>query len=107
MHSMMMETLPTGTILHGRYRVERVLGTGAFGHVYLGIELQTNQLYAIKEYLVTGYSGQKLLENESLVLSRLYHPNLPLFKEAFADRGRYYVVLNYIEGNDLTDYVRI
>jgi len=83
------------------------LGTGAFGHVYLGIELQTNQLYAIKEYLVTGYSGQKLLENESLVLSRLYHPNLPLFKEAFADRGRYYVVLNYIEGNDLTDYVRI
>src|SRR5215467_2281456 len=60
--SMMMETLPSGTVLHGRYRIERVLGSGGFGHVYLAVDLQTNQQYAIKEYLVTGSSGKAQLE---------------------------------------------
>ena len=104
---MMMETLPMGTILHGHYRIKRPLGSGGFGHVYLGTELRTNQPYAIKEYLVTGASGQAQLEHEARVLSRLHHPNLPVFQEAFHERGRYYVVLSYIEGNDLTDYIRV
>ena len=104
---MVMETLPSGTILHGRYRIERALGSGGFGHVYLAIDEQTRQQYALKEYLVTGASGQAQLKHESQVLGQLHHPNLPAFLEAFDERGRYYVVLGYIEGNDLTDYIRI
>src|SRR6266849_3379722 len=101
-----METLPSGTKLHGRYRVERVLGNGGFGHVYLAIDLQTGQQYAIKEYLVTGSGGKAQLEHESRVLSQLHHPSLPAFQDAFDERGRYYVVLGYIEGRDLTDCIR-
>lgn len=104
---MQMETLPSGTILHGRYRIERALGSGGFGHVYLSVDLQTNTQYAIKEYLVTGASGKAQLEHEAQVLSQLHHPNLPAFLSAFDERGHYYVVLGYIEGNDLTDYVRV
>jgi len=104
---MMMETLPSGTVLHGRYRIERVLGSGGFGHVYLAVDLQMNQQYAIKEYLVTGASGKAQLEHEARVLSQLHHPSLPAFQAAFDERGHYYVVLGYIEGNDLTDYIRI
>lgn len=104
---MMMETLPAGTILHGRYRIERVLGSGGFGHVYLAVDLHTNQQYAIKEYLVTGSSGKAQLEHEARVLSQLHHPSLPAFQVAFDERGRYYVVLGYIEGSDLTDYIRV
>lgn len=102
-----METLPSGTILHGRYRVERALGSGGFGHVYLSVDLQTNTQYAIKEYLVTGASGKAQLEHEAQVLSHLHHPNLPAFLSAFDESGRYYVILGYIEGNDLTDYLRV
>lgn len=102
-----METLPSGTILHGRYRVERALGSGGFGHVYLSVDLQTNAQYAIKEYLVTGASGKAQLEHEAQVLSHLHHPNLPAFLSAFDENGRYYVILGYIEGNDLTDYLRV
>ena len=104
---MVMETLPSGIILHGRYRIERVLGSGGFGHVYLAVDLQVNTQYAIKEYLVTGPGGKAQLEHEEQVLSQLHHPNLPAFLAAFDERGRYYVVLGYIEGSDLTDYIRV
>lgn len=104
---MQTETLPSGTILHGRYRIERALGSGGFGHVYLSVDLQTNMQYAVKEYFVTGTSGKAQLEHESQVLSQLHHPNLPAYLAAFDEHGRYYVVLGYIEGNDLTDYVRV
>src|SRR6266568_714322 len=105
--SMMMETVPSGTILHRRYRIERVLGSGGFGHVYLALDLNTNQQYALKEYFVTGSSGQAQLQHEAKVLSQLHHPNLPAFHEAFNERGHYFVVLSYIEGNDLTDLIRV
>ncbi len=103
----MIETVPSGTILHGRYRIERVLGSGGFGHVYLAIDLGTNQQYAVKEYLVSGSSGQEQLQHEATVLSHLRHPNMPGFQDAFIERGRYYIVINYIEGDDLTDLVRM
>ncbi|GCE16444.1 serine/threonine-protein kinase [Dictyobacter kobayashii] len=103
----MIETIPSGTILHGRYRIERVLGSGGFGHVYLALDQMTNQQAAIKEYLVTGASGQEQLKHEARVLSQLHHPNLPAFMDSFIERGRYYVVLSYIEGEDLTDLIRL
>lgn len=104
---MQMETLPADTVLHGRYKVERVLGSGGFGHVYLSVDLQTRAQYAIKEYLVTGASGKAQLEHEVQVLSQLHHRSLPALLTAFDERGHYYVVLGYIEGNDLTDYIRV
>ncbi len=104
---MMMETVPSGTILHNYYRIERVLGSGGFGHVYLSIDLRSNQQYALKEYLVSGPGGQEQLQHEAQMLSKLHHPNLPMFHDAFSERGRYYIVLSYIEGNDLTDLLRL
>ncbi len=104
---MVMETLPQGTVLNGHYRIERALGSGGFGHVYLSVDLRTNQQYAIKEYLVAGASGKAQLEHETRVISQLHHPNLPAFQDAFDERGRYYIVLGYIEGSDLTDLIRV
>ncbi len=104
---MMMESIPSGTILHGRYRVERMLGTGGFGHVYLAIDLNTNQQYALKEFFVSGSGGQAHLQHEASVLNELHHPNLPAYHEAFNERGHYFVVLSYIDGRDLTELIRI
>lgn len=103
----MIETVPSGTVLNRRYRIERVLGSGGFGHVYLALDLTAHQHVAVKEYLVTGSSGQEQLKHEATVLRTLRHPSLPAFQDAFIEHGRYYVVLNYIEGNDLTDLIRM
>lgn len=100
------QTLPSGTILNGRYRIERALGSGGFGHVYLVLDQKRNEQYAVKEYLVTGTNGLAQLQHEAQVLSQLHHPNLPVFQNAFSDRDHYYVVISYIEGSDLTDLVR-
>src|SRR5262245_30110800 len=103
----MMETVPPGTLLRGRYRVERVLGSGGFGHVYLAVDQNANIQCAVKEYFVTGTSGREQLEHEASVLSRLRHPNLPAYQDYFSERGRYYIVLSYIDGDDLTDRMRL
>lgn len=103
----MIETLPAGTLLRGRYRIERVLGSGGFGHVYQAVDEQTNQKFAVKEYLVTGSSGKAQLDHEARVISQLHHPSMPAFRDAFDERGRYYIVLGYIEGSDLTDCLRL
>lgn len=104
---MQMEMLQAGTVLHRRYRIERAVGSGGFGHVYLAVDLSNGAQYAVKEYLVTGTSGKVQLEHEARVLSQLHHPNLPAFQAAFDERGHYYIVLGYIEGNDLTEYMRV
>jgi serine/threonine protein kinase len=106
-NTLMIETLPAGTVLRGRYRIERILGSGGFGHVYLAVDAQSSQQYAVKEYLVTGAGGKAQLEHEARVLSQLHHPSLPAFQDAFDERGRYYIVLGYIEGSDLTDCLRM
>lgn len=102
----MIESVPSGTLLHGRYRIERVLGSGGFGHVYLAVNIVSNLQCAVKEYLVTGATGQQQLEHEANVLSKLHHANLPAFQDGFMERGRYYIVLSYIDGSDLTDRIR-
>ncbi len=103
----MLESLPPGTILCGHYRVERSLGSGVFGHVYLAIDTVTNQQYAVKEYLVSGPTGQEQLHHEAEVLGPLHHPNLASYQDVCNEHGRYYIVLDYIEGMDLTDILRL
>ncbi|MBE3560708.1 MAG: protein kinase [Ktedonobacteraceae bacterium] len=56
---------------------------------------------------MTGSTGQEQLKHEAAVLSQLHHPNLPAFLDAFMEHGRYYIVLSYIEGRDLTDLLRM
>ena len=43
--------LPPGALVHGRYRVERVLGSGGFGVTYLAYDLRERQAVAMKEYM--------------------------------------------------------
>src|SRR5690349_12759600 len=70
------------------------------------VEVAAPQQYALNDSLVTGPTGQEQRRHEANVLSQVHHPNVPAFHDAFSERGRYYVVLNYIEGNDLTDIIR-
>ena len=49
-------SLPTGTVLAGDYRIERVLGAGGFGVTYLALETAVERYVTIKEYFPTDFA---------------------------------------------------
>ncbi len=104
--------LPTSHLLNRRYRVVAQIGKGGFGAVYKALDTQfANRAVAIKEMSQQNLGQQEMLEaisafkNEALMLAGLFHPNLPRIYKQFEDAGRWYVVMDYIEGETLEDYM--
>ncbi len=99
-------------LLHSRYSIVSQVGTGGFGAVYQAKDtLFSHRLVAIKEMNQDGLSPQELaeattaFEREALLLSDLTHPNLPRIHDYFSEHGRSYVVMDYIAGDTLEDYL--
>jgi serine/threonine protein kinase/formylglycine-generating enzyme required for sulfatase activity len=89
----------------GRYRVERVLGKGGFGTVYLAHDEQLNRPVAIK---VPHSEGLARLENvepylaEARIVASLEHPNIVPVHDVGSTRDHpFFVVSKYIDGTDL------
>jgi eukaryotic-like serine/threonine-protein kinase len=98
--------------LNRRYRIIKQVGKGGFGAVYMAADLQFgNRLVAIKEMSQSGLSQQNLIEatnaftREALMLASLTHSNLPRIYEQFTESGRWYLVMDFIEGETLEDYL--
>ncbi|MFA0751777.1 MAG: hypothetical protein SLRJCFUN_002180, partial [Candidatus Fervidibacter sp.] len=95
-----------GTVLHGRYRLERVLGCGGMGAVYLATDLRLGSKVAVKENLDMSPESQQQFAMEARVLATLRHPNLPRVQDFFVADGRQYLVMDYIAGDDLEEVVK-
>jgi WD40 repeat protein len=107
----------TGLLAHNhelnrRYRIIKQVGKGGFGAVYMAADVQLgNRLVAIKEMSQSGLSQQDLVEatnaftREALMLASLSHPNLPRIYEQFTESGRWYLVMDFIEGETLEEYL--
>lgn len=121
-----MQQLTQGTLLHGgTYKIEKVLGQGSFGITYLAEHTNLGKKVAIKEFFmkelnsrgedgsITGMSDGSLSQNycqkfqkEAINLSRLDHPNIVRVTDSFSENGTFYYVMDYIEGQNLNDYVK-
>ena len=118
--------LQAGTLLHGdSYKIEKVLGQGSFGITYLAVHMALERKVCIKEFFmkeintrnadgsITGITdgslsynyGQKF-KKEALNLSRLDHPNIVRVTDSFEENGTYYYVMDYIDGDNLNDYLK-
>ena len=73
---------PRGAAARLRWQRGELLGTGAFGRVYLGLNEETGELLAVKEVLLSGGTMAKAaeqlraLEAEVVLLRTLSHPNI-------------------------------
>ena len=91
------------------FRVERRLGRGGMGEVYLALELDTSALRALKvvpsEYIVASDARDRLLR-EARLAQGLEHPNIvKIFGLDSAD-GLDFIVMEYVEGETLEERLR-
>ncbi len=98
-----MKSLAEGTILENRYRIRNLLGQGGMSRVYLAEDIRLGVRVAVKENLQTTGESRHQFILEAKILARLSHPNLPRVIDHFVDEesGRQYLVMDYIEGQDL------
>ena len=100
-----------GTLLSERYSVENVLGYGAMGAVYLANDSRLEgRRCAIKENRpnqaltesIRSQSREQFLA-EASTLARLDHARLPKVSDYFVEDNREYLVMDYVEGEDLVN----
>jgi len=104
----MISLLSPGTMLQNRYLIQRVLGQGGMGAVYLALDYRLGQNpIAVKENLDTSPQAQVQFQHEANVLANLGHPNLPKVFDHFVEpSGRQYLVMEYVAGDDLDTLVQ-
>jgi len=104
--------IASGQVLKQRYRIIQVVGQGGMGAVYKAEDIQFgNRLVAVKEMRQTGLDPQELKEaadafkQEAILLAGLKHPNLPSIYDHFEENGRWYLVMDFIEGETLAEHL--
>ena len=99
----------TGTLLAGRYRVVRQLGQGGMGSVWLAEDTKLDGFkVAIKmlpSVLVNNKRAYAQVKAEALVSLKLSHPNSVTVRAFEEEGGRPFLVLDYIDGQTLDDYL--
>ena len=122
--------LPIGTVLRERYRIGKVLGQGGFGITYLGWDTLLESKVAIKEFypgsLVNRDCGVSTnVSCNTAMTEPYYHATLDRFlreakalvkfrnipevvdiRDFFAGNNTAYIVMEYVQGMNLAEYVR-
>jgi WD40 repeat protein len=106
--SALLGLLGPQALLKQRYRLMAQVGKGGFGAVYRAEDTDLgNRLVAVKEMQPSGLRPQETdaaieaFRHEALLLAGLAHPNLPRIYEHFSEAGRWYLVMDFIQGETL------
>jgi serine/threonine-protein kinase len=97
----------------GRYQVEKELGKGAMGVVYLGRDPKINRVVAIKTMaLAQNFEEDEIDEvkerffREAETAGRLNHPNIVTIFDAGEEHDLAYIAMEFLKGQDLTKYTK-
>jgi serine/threonine-protein kinase len=95
--------LAIGQMLSGRYRIERELGEGGMGVVYLVSDQQVvGEIFAVKVLKeALDPEALQLLREEVRQTRKLSHPNIVDMHSVNVDGKRLYVLMEYLEGKTL------
>jgi len=99
-------TLAPGTVLQERYIITRLLGHGGMGAVYQAVDRRIKANCAIKETFFQDRAGIAQFEREACLLAALRHPHIPRVSDYFEENGCYYLVMEYIPGQHLGDWIK-
>src|SRR5271168_4921396 len=106
--------LEAGTVLQRRYQIERLIGGGGMGMVYLAHDQRlSNRPCALKEMVDHFIDPQQRIEandyfaREADTLAQLKHPAIPAISDRFDDQNRHYLVMEYVEGRNLEEEIAV
>src|SRR5918912_747347 len=92
----------------GRYRIDRQIGRGAMGAVYLGHDPKIGRQVAIKTMaLAHEFDGAELAEararffREAETAGRLQHPDIVTIFDAGEDQDLAFIAMEFLKGHDL------
>lgn len=96
----------------GHYEVEKEIGRGAMGVVYLGHDSKIDRTVAIKTLALSEeFAGNDLKDvtkrffKEAQVAGKLNHPNIVTVYDAGQEHDLTYMAMEYLDGHDLTHYI--
>ena len=98
--------IENGTLLQNRYLIEKQIGAGGMGAVYLAVDQRFESYVAIKETFYKDDELGEAFEREARLLNSLHHPNLPHVSDFFTEGGGHFLVMQFIEGEDLFDILK-
>jgi serine/threonine-protein kinase len=105
--------LEPGTTLQRGYVIEKVLGRGGMGAVYLARQASLGgRRVAIKEIVIPTQSPEERdqavaqFQKEAEILASLEHPGLVDVKDYFEENGSQYLVMAFIDGSTLEEVCR-
>ncbi|KAA6320989.1 MAG: hypothetical protein EZS28_054614, partial [Streblomastix strix] len=76
-----MDSLLSNRILEDSFRILEAVGKGTFGIVYKALDLQANEVRALKEIKIEDEQAAKEILNEIQILERCKHPNIVRYYE--------------------------
>lgn len=95
--------------LNGRYRIISSLGEGGMADVYLAHDLILNRNVAVKLLRFDLQNDDKTIQRfqrEALSTTELVHPNIVSVYDVGEDNGIHYLVMEYVDGTDLKQYIK-
>ncbi|MFN2746562.1 MULTISPECIES: serine/threonine protein kinase [Bacillus] len=100
--------LKEGTILGGRYQIQRVLGMGSYGITYLAKPLGGSDVYVIKQLRQTKAwtsGGRRSFDREADILRQLNEPASPRLYETMNSGRSRFIVMEYVDGKNFEDLI--
>lgn len=98
-----------GYLLGDRYRIIDTLGEGGMANVYLAEDIILQRKVAVKILRLDLQKEPQTLarfQREALATSELSHPNIVMVLDVGTDHGLPYMVMEYVDGPDLKEYIR-
>jgi serine/threonine protein kinase len=99
----------SGRCIHGRYDIIGKIGQGGMGEIYAAMDRQKGEKVVLKfmmKALSTDPESQERFENEAKAAAAIRHPNVIRIYDMDEYSGRPFMVVQYLQGMDLKDYLR-
>ncbi|MAU11014.1 MAG: hypothetical protein CL607_14425 [Anaerolineaceae bacterium] len=101
--------MTSDTILNGRYELQAQQGSGGMSVIYKALDRELQRVVAVKILRPSLTQDPSFLEkfrNEARSVANLSHPNIVTVHDVGSDGSAYYIVMEFVEGQDLKKIIK-